>query len=932
MKTISIPAVRLFSLFLILALLALPTGVSHAFVAVVVNHTVTPASTDWSFVNDNSTTGDWTSGFHNGPGTPPVGVGSAYITLSSTSAGIVLAAQKYQGTQLSNIQGLTYSTYTNLSPAAMAFQINYDPDLTTAYPKPWYGRLVYEPYVNGTVNNATWQTWDMKSGGAGKWWASSNANSTVDNTCPQASPCTWSALIAAYPNIGIRNDSSSAIQFKAGSNWNGFNGSVDNLNITIGGTTDAYNFELPADVYVNASWAGTSAGTDPDGAGPATSFGADAFDTIQAGVNGVASGGTVHVAAGTYRENVTIATPLTLAGANQATTIIQPAVSNPNCGGAGGSSLCAGASNIILVQANDVLIHHFTLDGDNPTLTSTENVGGANIDARNGIITNHLLATPYNGLEVHHVTVQNVFLRGVYASSLGSFNFHDNTVTNVRAVYASIAIFAWGGPGTIQNNTVSYANDGISANHSKGIQFLNNTVTNSGSGVHTDNAGDGGGVADLIQGNTISNCMTDGYGIFVFVPYIAPTVNNNSITNCKIGLSDWGQGAAVTPIFSNNTVNGSGLSGSIGAHASSDLNEIYGALYTDVTVSFTGNTFLGNDTGVLLTQYPGYTLNATFHTNRIAGNTSGLAKNGSPGTLTTDFMHNWWGAALGPLAADNPAGTGDTVAAGFPYSPWCINSTCTAFAPPFKYDDTDTGWTYTAGWTPVTPFPGAYQDTLHVATVPGASSSFTVTAASGSRFILTYARYPDPRLGTIGLYLDGSLTPMATLDTNGTAGLPTYTSVPLSAGAHTLTVKHEGTMGSVVAIDALEMTLPTYVGLGTYDDADANWIYTGSWSSLAMPPAYSGTLHRSTAVGDTASFSFSGGSFVLVYPTYPGLGSFEVYVDGSATPAATVNASGSIGMLTYWSPSYSAGLHTVMLKHTGATPAWIAIDAIMIRP
>ncbi len=96
------------------------------------------------------------------------------------------------------------------------------------------------------------------------------------------------------------------------------------------------------------------------------------------------------------------------------------------------------------------------------------------------------------------------------------------------------------------NNTVSYANDAISANHSKGIQFLNNTVSNSGSGVHTDNAGDSGGVADLIQGNTITDCTTDGYGIFVFVPYLAPTVNNNTVTNCAIGLSAWGQGAAVT--------------------------------------------------------------------------------------------------------------------------------------------------------------------------------------------------------------------------------------------------------------------------------------------------------------------------------------------------------------------------------------------------
>ena len=99
----------------------------------------------------------------------------------------------------------------------------------------------------------------------------------------------------------------------------------------------------------------------------------------------------------------------------------------------------------------------------------------------------------FNNLEVHHVEVNNIYLRGIYASTGGTFNFHHNTVTNVQGDDDSIAMFAWYGPGIMANNTVSYANDGISANHSKGIQFLNNTVSHSGSGVHTDNAGDSSG-------------------------------------------------------------------------------------------------------------------------------------------------------------------------------------------------------------------------------------------------------------------------------------------------------------------------------------------------------------------------------------------------------------------------------------------------------
>src|SRR5207237_5012031 len=136
-------------------------------------------------------------------------------------------------------------------------------------------------------------------------------------------------------------------------------------------------------------------------------------------------------------------------------------------------------------------IQGIALDGDNPSLTSGVSVGGADLDARNGIITNHL-AGVYQNLTVRNTTIRNIYLRGIYASSGGSFNFHDNTVSNVQADPASIAMFNFGGAGSFANNTVSDANDAISANHSSGTQFLNNQVTSSGSGVHTDHAGDGG--------------------------------------------------------------------------------------------------------------------------------------------------------------------------------------------------------------------------------------------------------------------------------------------------------------------------------------------------------------------------------------------------------------------------------------------------------
>lgn len=410
--------------------------------------------------------------------------------------------------------------------------------------------------------------------------------------------------------------------------------------------------------------------------------------TILEGVARVVSGGTIHIAAGTYAENVVIDKSLIMTGAGQGNTIIQPAVSNPNpCSN---SSLCGGAaSNVFLVQSDNVVIHDLTVDGDNPALTSgiVRTGGGApaDLDARNGIIKN--TTATYNGLEVYNVTVQNIYLRGIYSTN-GSFNFHHNSVTNVQGDTGSIAMFAWGGPGTMANNTVSYANDGIAANHSNGIQFLNNTVTHSGSGVHTDNSGDGGGVADLIQGNTVSDCSTGGYGVWTFVPYLAPVIENNTITNCAVGLSAWGQGAPVTHQFINNTVNGPAReTGSVGVYITTDLIS-WG--YTDISVNFTGNVITNNETGVYMTAdpqswnpdpYEAKTITATFHENQIFGNTYGVDK-GTGGTIINDFINNWWGSATGPLAPDNPTGTGDSVVSGINYSPWCQNADCTSEEPP----------------------------------------------------------------------------------------------------------------------------------------------------------------------------------------------------------------------------------------------------------
>jgi len=68
------------------------------------------------------------------------------------------------------------------------------------------------------------------------------------------------------------------------------------------------------------------------------------------------------------------------------------------------------------------------------------------VDARNGIITNHAVGV-YNDLQIYNCTVKNIYLRGIYASSGGTFTIHDNTVDNVAGDVQSIAIMNFGGGG-----------------------------------------------------------------------------------------------------------------------------------------------------------------------------------------------------------------------------------------------------------------------------------------------------------------------------------------------------------------------------------------------------------------------------------------------------------------------------------------------------
>ena len=387
----------------------------------------------------------------------------------------------------------------------------------------------------------------------------------------------------------------------------------------------------PSTVYVDDSWVGTPIGSDPDGAGPAMSFGCDSFATIQEGVTAVPAGGTVVVNDGTYTENVTIAKAMTLKGAQF-----------------GVDARGRSASESVVMPASTSL----------PTFTV----------AFNGLIT--IDGFSFSG----GVTGAS----GVIFTSVGP-NDNMQIVNNRFSNYPAAAIWLNRGGANItidknvlDGSNISGSGQAIFANGPQSYTGLfitnNNIVNNTGrNGFFVDgnhNVGESATRAPLISGNLFNNNaqgMNLGSRSFgtLGTPVLGPyggTISNNTFSNHpNNGIQAGIQHVLVSGnAFSNNTVDGLALTsfGNTGADRGAQNSTI-------VSNYFTGN----GRAGLFFSGTQGTGLIETNHANfnRIVGNAVGVQYGGSVAAgnnATIDVENNWWGCNYGPGATG--AGCGGT--------------------------------------------------------------------------------------------------------------------------------------------------------------------------------------------------------------------------------------------------------------------------------
>lgn len=319
-------------------------------------------------------------------------------------------------------------------------------------------------------------------------------------------------------------------------------------------------------IYVDDSWTGTTPGDDPDGTGPATNFGLDAFATIQDGVTAVDTGGTVLVYAGTYTEQVLINKTITLTGENHTTTIIQ---AFPNMTLNCTSEVLQNRPVVCINSGSTPTIQGFTIDGLMLGDTNPRLIGIA-VHEAGGVIQNNIIqntrflvsqSDPQGvGIYVYNTdtvprtvnilnnTIRNFNKNGITVNTSqnsqnpSTFSIEGNVIEgtvgasglyNSTVVQNGIQVYLPWGSGRIQNNTISkiaFNNNGKDPfvgvsilNTSTPTDTLNNVITGAQAGIVYLNDQYDMGMYREISGNqievfkpgTINNPGQNVYGVLV---------------------------------------------------------------------------------------------------------------------------------------------------------------------------------------------------------------------------------------------------------------------------------------------------------------------------------------------------------------------------------------------------------------------------------
>lgn len=197
----------------------------------------------------------------------------------------------------------------------------------------------------------------------------------------------------------------------------------------------------PTVVYVDDDFSSTALGADPDGTGPATALGFDAFDTVQAGIDQVAAGGDViiydHSAAG-YSEFLSVS--------GKDLDLLAATGNGPTINGAGliTDGLVISGSPTVTIDGLNFVNH--TLDGIETTgvltiqnTSVTGGVIGVNVVSGSAAIMNTVLANQNafgafavagSSIEVDNSEISGAGNSGLFVGAGGNLDIEQSAITS----------------------------------------------------------------------------------------------------------------------------------------------------------------------------------------------------------------------------------------------------------------------------------------------------------------------------------------------------------------------------------------------------------------------------------------------------------------------------------------------------------------------
>ncbi len=410
----------------------------------------------------------------------------------------------------------------------------------------------------------------------------------------------------------------------------------------------------------------------------------DPLLTIQAAINQVSSGGTVHVAAGTYNEQVIVNKSLTMTGAGEATTVIGlPAV-------------------VTRVNTNEV--------------TQVDVTGAVTVNIDNLSVSGPLL-TP-NGCSDRYT--------GIWARGGATLNLADVTVRNIHlnangasGCQTGLAIYYGQGPvgGTTGSGTLSdvtatnFQKNGITVGGTGSNITVINSLIEEGAldwspYIAQNGIQIGRGAVASVSSSTIDGmhcgipvtCGPDATSSSGFIIFETEniTVYDVTVSNSDMGLVAYLMTGGGAVNISESQFIGSPTAGiyTLGGDVSVTDTNVTGGYWGVITQPYLQDAMTTFDGGSITgTTLEGFYVDDTIagfsaagssiHNAHITGNGDGVFYDG-PASISATC--NWWGSFTGPSGVGS--GDGDTVSAGVTFSPWLISSApgaaCETLTPPFK--------------------------------------------------------------------------------------------------------------------------------------------------------------------------------------------------------------------------------------------------------